>query len=54
LQSETVDLGIDSVLAIEVVAPRLTRDFASPVHTSDDDIPMRILRKNIKIEKGVV
>jgi len=38
----------------EVVAPLVTRDFASPAHTPDDDIPLGILRKNIKIEKGVV
>ncbi|XP_068487118.1 uncharacterized protein [Phaseolus vulgaris] len=56
LQSKTIDLGSDSVLgtSTEFVAPRVTRDFASPAHTPDDDIPLRILRKNIKIEKGVV
>ena len=56
LQSKTIDLGSDSVLgtATELVAPRVTTDFASPAHTPDDDIPLRILRKNIKIEKGVV
>ena len=45
LQSKTIDLASDSVLgtATELVA-----------HTPDDDIPLRILRKNIKIEKGVV
>ncbi|KAK8467756.1 hypothetical protein PHAVU_007G143500, partial [Phaseolus vulgaris] len=56
LQSKTVDLGSDNVLgtATEVVTPRVTRDFASPAHTPDDDISLKILRKNIKIEKGVV
>ncbi|ESW21756.1 hypothetical protein PHAVU_005G096800 [Phaseolus vulgaris] len=56
LQSKTIDLGSDSVLgtATELVAPRVTTDFASPAHTPDDDIPLRILRKNIKIEKGVI
>jgi len=56
LQSKTVDLGSDSVLATaaEVVAPRVTRDLVSPAHTPDDDIPLRILRKNIKIKKGLV
>ena len=57
LQSKTIDLGSDSVLgtSTEFVAPRVTRNFASPAHTpDDDDIPLRILRKNIKIEKGVV
>ena len=35
LQSKTVDLGSDSVLgtATEVVAPRVTRDFASLAHS---------------------
>ena len=56
LQSKTIDLGSDSVLGTvtEFVAPRVTRDFASPAHTPDDDIPLRVLRKNIKIEKGVL
>ena len=54
LQSETVDLGSDILLTTEVVAPRLTRDFASSVYAPDDDIPLRILRKNIKIENGVI
>ena len=56
LQSKTDDLGSDNVLATttEVVAPRVTRDFASPAHTPNDDIPLWILRKNIKIENGVV
>jgi len=35
LQSEIIDLGSDSLLTTEVVAPRLTRDFVSPVHTPD-------------------
>ncbi|ESW33865.1 hypothetical protein PHAVU_001G105000 [Phaseolus vulgaris] len=56
LQSKTVGLGSDNLLATapEVVAPRVTRDFASPTHTPDDDISLRILRKNIKFKKGVV
>ncbi|XP_068477222.1 uncharacterized protein [Phaseolus vulgaris] len=43
LQSKTIDLGSDSVLgtATEFVAPRVTRDFASPAHTPDDDIPLK-------------
>ena len=28
--------------------------YASPTHTPDDDISLRILRKNIKFKKGVV
>ena len=54
LQSKIVDLGSDSLLPTKVVVPRLIRDFASPAHTPNDDIPLSILRKNIKIEKGVV
>jgi len=54
MQYEIVDLGSDSLLTTKVVAPRLTRDFTSPSHAPDDDISLRILRENIKIEKGVV
>jgi len=53
LHYETIDLASDSQLSAEVVPPELKRDFASPSHTTDDDVPLRVLRKNIKIEKGV-
>jgi len=54
LHSETADLASDRQLSAEVVHPGLKRDFASPSHTTDDDVPLRVLRKNIKIEKGVL
>jgi len=54
LHFEIVNLASDSQLSAEVVPPGLKRDFASPSHTADDDVPLRILRKNIKIEKGVL
>jgi len=54
LKSQTVDLGSDILLSTKVVTPVLKTDFVSLSHTPDDDIPLRILKKNIKIVKGVL
>jgi len=42
LQSQTDDSMSDILLSVEMVASVLKRYFASPSHTPDDDIPLRI------------
>jgi len=37
--------------SVELHSPVLKRDLVSPAHTTKDDVPLRVLRKNIKIEK---
>jgi len=53
LQSKTIDLGSDNVLvpATEFVAPRVTRDFASPAHTPDD-YPTEDIKEKYQDRKG--
>jgi len=54
LHSETIDLASDNQLSAEGVHLGLKRYFVSPSHAADDDVPLSVLRKNIKIEKGVL
>ena len=42
LHSETADLASDSQLSVEGVHLGFKRDFASPSHTPNDDVPFRV------------
>ena len=51
LQSHIVDRRSDIVLSVKVVSPGLIRDFASPAQTQDDVVPLKTLKKNIKLRR---
>jgi len=48
--SQTVDLATD-ILSNEIGITGRKRQCASNLQSSEDDVPLRKLRKNIKIEK---
>jgi len=48
--SQTIDLATD-VLSNEIGITRQKRQYASSLQSSEDDVPLIKLRKNIKIEK---
>jgi len=50
IRSQTVDLATD-VLSNEIEITGQKRQCASSLQSSEDDVPLRKLRRNIKIEK---